>query len=69
MKCLNFIEELFVLHCDEQGRYKSVKELFRKNTISVEISSCIALEIVNDKCRIVMAVLPSCNKSILTKVN
>lgn len=54
MDCLGFIEGLFVPHCDEEGRYESVKELLKeKDTIGIQMSNCAALEIIDDKYRII----------------
>ena len=56
MDCLGFVEGLFVPHCDEPGRYESVKELLKeRDTISIQISNCAALEIIDDKYRIITA--------------
>lgn len=54
MDCLGFIDGLYVPHCDAQGRYESVKELLKnKDTFSLSISNCAALEIVDDKYRLI----------------
>ena len=54
MECLGFIDGIFVPHCDEPGRYDSVKELLKsKNTFSLSMSNCTALEIIDDKYRLI----------------
>lgn len=54
MDCLGFIDGLFVPHCDAQGRYESVKELLKaKETFSLQMSNCMALEIIDDKYRLI----------------
>lgn len=54
MECLGFVEGLFVPHCDEKGRYESVKELLKgKDKISIQMSNCAALEIIDDEYRII----------------
>ena len=54
MDCLGFVDGLFVPHCDEPGRRESVKELLEgKNQIGLLMSNCTALEIVDDKYRLI----------------
>ena len=54
MECLGFVDGLFVPHCDANGRYESVKNLLKeKNTFSLSISNCCALEIVEDEYRLI----------------
>ena len=56
MDCLGFVDGLFVLHCDEEGRYGSIKELLKeKDTIGLLVSNCAALEIIDDKYRILIS--------------
>lgn len=51
--CLGFIDGLFVPHCDEEGRYESVKELLKeKDTVALLVSNCAALEIIDDEYRV-----------------
>lgn len=54
MECLGFIDGLFVPHCDEPGRKDNAKELLKtSNQIGLLISNCTALEIVDDKYRLI----------------
>jgi len=54
MNCLGFQKGFFVPHSDEPGRRESVKRLLNgKNTIGFLLSNCAALEIVDDKYRII----------------
>ena len=55
MDCLWFMKGLFVPHADEPGRQESVKWLLEKeeNEIWLLFSNCAALEIVDDKYRII----------------
>lgn len=54
MECIGLIDGLFVPHCDEPGRKESVKELLKtSNQIGLFMSNCTALEIVDDKYRLV----------------
>ena len=54
MECLGFVPGLFVPHCDAPGRLESVKELLKTSTqIGLSMSNCTALEIVDDKYRLI----------------
>lgn len=54
MECLGFNDGLFVPHCDAPGRRESVKELLRtSNQVGLSMSNCTALEIVDDKYRLI----------------
>lgn len=54
MKCLGFVEGLFVPHCDEPGRYESVKDLLKgRDTVSIQLSNCAALEIIDEKYKVI----------------
>lgn len=54
MECLGFIDGFFVPHCDAPGRYESVKELLKnKDIVGISMSNCAALEIIDDKYRII----------------
>ena len=54
MDCLGFQKGFFVPHSDEAGRLESVKELLKgKDTIGILLSNCTALEIIDDKFRII----------------
>lgn len=54
MECLGFIDGLFVPHCDTPGRLESVKELLKvSNQIGLAMSNCTALEIIDDKYRLI----------------
>ncbi len=53
MKCLGFVDGLFVPHCDEPGRLENVKDLLKiSNEIGLSISNCAALEIIDNQYRL-----------------
>lgn len=55
MNCLGFQKGFLVPHADEPGRKESVKDLLRgKETIGLLLSNCAALEIVDNKYRIII---------------
>lgn len=52
--CLGFVDGLFVPHCDEKDRLNNVKELLRESDqVGLSMSNCTALEIVDDKYRLI----------------
>ena len=52
--CLNFVDGVFVPHCDEGEREESIKELLKgKEDIGLLLSNCTALEIVDEEYRII----------------
>lgn len=54
MECLGFINIFMVPHCDEKGRYESSKEILKdKDLVGILLSNCSALEIVDDKYRLI----------------
>lgn len=54
LKCLNFINAFFTPHCDEDGRLESTKEMLKdKNLIGISISNCSAIEIIDNKYRLI----------------
>ncbi len=54
VECLGFIDGIFVPHADEEGREENAKEILKeKNQIGLLISNCSALEIVDDKYRLI----------------
>ena len=54
MECLGFVEGLFVPHCDAPGRRENVKELLKTSKqIGLSMSNCTALEIIDDKYRLI----------------
>jgi len=54
VRCLGFIDGLFVPHCDEPGRYENAKDLLKtSNKIGLLLSNCMALEIIDDKYRLI----------------
>ena len=56
INCLGFIDGLFVPHCDEPGRQEIIKDLLKgSNQIGLSISNCAALEIVDDKYKLIKA--------------
>ena len=54
MECLGFVDGLFVPHCDEGERLEHVKELLKSsNSVGLSMSNCTALEIIDDKYRLI----------------
>ena len=54
MEALGFVDGFFVPHCDEPGRYESVKEILKENDIvGISMSNGAALEIVDGKYRLI----------------
>ena len=54
MECLGFVDGFFVPHCDEKGRYESVKEILKnKDLTGILLSNCAALEIVDEQYRLI----------------
>lgn len=56
MQCLGFVDGLFVPHCDEKDRLQSVKDILQQHpgTIGIAMSNCAALEIIDDKYKILI---------------
>lgn len=54
VECLNWINAFFTPHCDEKGRYESAKQQLKENNlVGIVLSNCSAVEIVDDKYRII----------------
>lgn len=54
LDCIGLVDGLFVPHCDIPGRSDNVKELLKQSTqIGLSISNCCALEIIDDKYRLI----------------
>ena len=54
VECLGFIDAYLVPHCDENGRTESAKRLLKNNKkIGLLLSNCTALEIIDDKYRLI----------------
>lgn len=54
VECLNWFDIFITPHCDENGRYESTKEQLRENKkIGLMLSNCSAVEIVDDKYKII----------------
>ena len=54
MECLGFIPGFFTPHCDESDRFDSTKEILKdKNTVGLLMSNCAAIEIIDDKYRLI----------------
>lgn len=54
VECIGLVDGLFVPHCDEPGRSENVKDLLKtRDQIGLSISNCCALEIVDDKYRLI----------------
>lgn len=52
--CIGLVDGLFVPHCDEPGRADNVKDLLKTSSeIGLSISNCCALEIIDDKYRLI----------------
>lgn len=55
VECLGFINAMYTPHCDEYGRLEGVKDvLSRKQIVGLSVSNCAALEIVDDKYKIII---------------
>ena len=56
VKCLNWFDLFITPHCDEKGRYESTKEQLKQtNKIGLMLSNRSAIEIVDDKYRILFS--------------
>lgn len=54
ISCLNWIDIFMTPHCDEKGRYESTKEQLKQNNmIGLMLSNCSAIEILDDKYKII----------------
>lgn len=54
VKCLGLFNGFFTPHCDEEDRYESSKKLLKgKDMVGLLLSNCSAIEIVDDKYRII----------------
>ncbi len=54
LDCLGFVDGLLVPHSDEPGRKENAKELMKEtNEVGILLSNCIALEIIDDKYRLI----------------
>lgn len=54
MECLQFQKGFLVAHCDEEERHEDAKELLKnKDSIAILLSNCTAIEIIDDKYRII----------------
>lgn len=54
VKCLGFFKAFFTPHCDEDDRYESTKKQLKENNmVGILLSNCSAIEIVDDKYRII----------------
>ena len=54
VKCLNWFDVFVTPHCDEEGRYESTKIQLKNNKkMGFMLSNCCALEIVDDKYKII----------------
>lgn len=53
--CIGLIDGLYVPHCDETGRRENAKDLLKvSDQIGLLISNCCALEIIDDKYRLIL---------------
>lgn len=54
IECLNWFDIFVTPHCDEKGRYESTKNQLKENKhLGLMLSNCSAIEIIDDKCRII----------------
>ena len=54
ISCLNWIDIFMTPHCDEKGRYESTKEQLKQNNmIGLMLSNCSAIEILDNKYKII----------------
>lgn len=54
LDCLSFIPAFFTPHCNEKGRLEHMKESLRKtDLVGIAMSNCAAIEIIDDKYRII----------------
>lgn len=54
VECLDWFDIFVTPHCDEYGRYDSTKEQLKENKkLGLMLSNCSAIEIVDDKYRII----------------
>lgn len=55
IKCLNWLNLFITPHCDEEGRYISTKKQLEKNKqVGIMLSNSSAIEIVDDKFKIIL---------------
>lgn len=55
VECLDFINAMYTPHCDEQGRLDGVKDMLsHKQIVGLSVSNCAALEIVDDKYKVII---------------
>lgn len=55
INCLSFIPLMLTPHCEEAGRFESTKkQLLENNEIGLSLSNCAAIEIVDDKYKIII---------------
>lgn len=54
VKCLGWFDAFITPHCDEKGRIESSKEQLKDlNCVNILMSNCSAIEIIDDKYRII----------------
>ena len=54
VECIGLVDGLFVPHCDAPGRHDNAKDLLKtSNQIGLSLSNCAALEIIDDKYRLI----------------
>lgn len=56
VESLDFIHAYYTPHCDEQGRLEAVKSLIKNHSdlAALSVSNCAAIEIVDDKYKIII---------------
>lgn len=56
VECLDWVNLFVTPHCDEEGRYESTKQQLRENKmLGIMLSSCSAIEILDDKYKILLS--------------
>lgn len=66
--CLNWFDLFITPHCDEEGRYESTKEQIKNSgKIAIMLSNKSALEIVDNKYRIILSDYDDGNKPFAIK--
>ncbi|MBE5821004.1 MAG: peptidase E [Clostridiales bacterium] len=58
VECLGLINAFVTPHCDENGRFIATRDLLKdENIVAILLSNCAAIEIVDDKYKIILSEL------------